>query len=94
MLAAMASPRRLAILCRLVEGEAAAGELARVTGLSAAGVASHLAQLRRLGLIAARRQGVAVLFALASPQARAVLETLHVLYCAVPRGVSRAARGP
>lgn len=81
LLAAMSSPRRLAILCRLIEGEAGAAELARVTGLSAAGVASHLAQLRRLGLIAARRRGVAVLFSLASPEAAAVLETLHALYC-------------
>jgi DNA-binding transcriptional ArsR family regulator len=81
LLAAMASPRRLAILCRLVEGEEGAGELARITGLSPAGVAAHLAQLRRQGLIAARRRGVAVTFSLASPEARAVLETLHALYC-------------
>lgn len=94
LLAAMASPRRLAILCRLVEGEAGAAELAEVTGLSPAGVASHLAQLRRLGLIAARRRGVAVLFSLASEEAEAVLQTLHGLYCAQPPGLSRAARGP
>ncbi|WP_186418145.1 metalloregulator ArsR/SmtB family transcription factor [Bosea sp. CS1GBMeth4] len=94
LLAAMASPRRLAILCRLVEGEAGAAELAQITGLSPAGVASHLAQLRRFGLIAARRQGVAVLFSLASAEAEAVLQTLHGLYCAQPPGLSRAARGP
>lgn len=93
LLAAMASPRRLAILCRLVEGEAGAAELAQITGLSPAGVASHLAQLRRLGLIAARRQGVAVLFSLASEDAEAVLQTLHALYCEPqPACVSRAAR--
>jgi DNA-binding transcriptional ArsR family regulator len=94
LLAAMASPRRLAILCRLVEGEAGAAELAEVTGLSPAGVASHLAQLRRLGLIAARRRGIAVFFSLASDEAKAVLETLHALYCAPAQAVSRAARAP
>jgi len=94
LLAAMANPRRLAILCRLVEGEAAAAELAQVTGLSLAGVAAHLSQLRRLGLIAARRRGVSVLFTLASPEAVAVLETLHALYCAEAGPVSDAARGP
>lgn len=82
LLAAMASPRRLAILCRLVEGEAAAAELARVAGLSATGVAAHLAQLRRQRLIGARRQGIAVIFSLTSPEAKAVLETLHAIYCA------------
>lgn len=94
LLSAMASPRRLAILCRLVEGEAGAAELAQITRLSPAGVASHLAQLRRLGLIAARRQGVAVLFSLASEEAEAVLQILHGLYCAQPPGLSRAARAP
>lgn len=84
LLAAMASPRRLAILCRLVEGEAAASELGRVTGLSPAGVAAHLSQLRRLGLIASRRRGVSVLFTLASAEAAAILETLHRLYCERP----------
>lgn len=94
LLAAMASPRRLAILCRLVEGEAGAAELAEVTGLSPAGVASHLAQLRRLELIAARRRGIAVFFSLASDEAKAVLETLHALYCAPAQAVSRAATAP
>lgn len=93
LLAAMASPRRLAILCRLVEGEAGAAELAQITGLSPAGVASHLAQLRRLGLIAARRQGAAVLYSLASEEAEAVLQTLHALYCEPqPAGLTRVAR--
>ena len=91
LLAAMASPRRL---CRLVEGEAGAAELAGVTGLSPGGVASHLAQLRRLGLIAAQRRGVAVVFSLASDEAKAVLETLHALYCAPAQAVSRAATAP
>ncbi|CAD5276225.1 DNA-binding transcriptional ArsR family regulator [Bosea sp. 62] len=94
LLAAMASPRRLTILCRLVEGEAGAAELAEITGLSPAGVASHLAQLRRLGLIAARRRGIAVFFSLASDEAKAVLETLHALYCAPARAISRAATAP
>lgn len=94
LLAAMASPRRLAILCRLVEGEAGAAELAEVTGLSPAGVASHLAQLRRLGLIAAQRRGIAVFFSLASAEAKTVLETLHALYCAPAQAVSRAATAP
>lgn len=94
LLAAMASPRRLAILCRLVEGEAGAAELAEVTGLSPAGVASHLAQLRRLGLIAAQRRGIAVFFSLASDEAKAVLETLHALYCAPAQALSRAATAP
>ena len=91
LLSAMAGPRRLAILCRLAEGEASAPELARITGLSAPGVAAHLAQLRRLGLIAARRQGIAVTFSLKSPQAKAVLETLHALYCAPHPTISAAA---
>ncbi|HEV7325147.1 MAG TPA: metalloregulator ArsR/SmtB family transcription factor [Bosea sp. (in: a-proteobacteria)] len=94
LLSAMASPRRLAILCRLVEGEAGAAELAGVTGLSPAGVASHLAQLRKLGLITARRRGVAVFFSLASEKAKAVLETLHALYCAPVQAISRAATAP
>ncbi|MGX1786617.1 ArsR/SmtB family transcription factor [Bosea sp. NPDC055332] len=94
LLTAMANPRRLAILCRLVEGEAGALELAEVTGLSPAGVASHLAQLRRLGLIAAQRRGIAVFFSLASAEAKAVLETLHALYCAPVQTLSCAATAP
>jgi len=77
----MANPRRLAVLCRLIEGEAGADELEQLTGLSPAGLAAHLAQLRRLGLIAAGRARGSVRYALVSPEATAVLQTLHGLYC-------------
>ena len=49
LLKSMGSPRRLLILCQLVEGEKAVGELEKAVGLSQSALSQHLAILRHKG---------------------------------------------
>jgi DNA-binding transcriptional ArsR family regulator len=82
MLAAMANPKRLLVLCTLVMGEKSAGDLAQVVQLSPAALSQHLGKMRALRLVTTRRDGQTIYYDLASPKVRAVLETLYTVYCA------------
>jgi ArsR family transcriptional regulator, virulence genes transcriptional regulator len=81
LLGALANAKRLIVLCNLVEGEMAVGELARHAGLGQAALSQHLARLRDMQLVETRRAGQSILYRLASAEVRAVLETLHRIYC-------------
>lgn len=92
LLRAMASPRRLMVLCSLVEGDCTAGDLAARVGLSASALSPHLAQMRALGLIAVRRDGATLRYSLSSREVEAVMQTLYELYCG-PASKSSAGLG-
>jgi DNA-binding transcriptional ArsR family regulator len=81
LLNAMASPKRLAILCNLVGCERPVTELVEMVGLSQPALSQHLAKLRALKLVQTRRQGNVIHYSLASPEVEAVLNTLHDIYC-------------
>lgn len=82
LLKALANRHRMAILYRLIDAECSVGELAAHMSLRASTVSQHLALLRKDGIVAARRDGQTVWYAIASGQARQVLETLYSLYAA------------
>ena len=82
LLKAMANEHRLMILCQLLAGEKSVGELERVIGLSQSALSQHLARLRRDDLVRTRRQAQTIFYSLNGTEARAVIETLHRLYCA------------
>ncbi|HMB48008.1 MAG TPA: metalloregulator ArsR/SmtB family transcription factor [Afifellaceae bacterium] len=82
LLAAMSNRRRLMILCRLLEGETQAGDLADICGLSQSALSQHLAKLREAGLVSTRREAQMIHYRLSSPPAEAVLATLYRIYCA------------
>ena len=81
LLAAMANPKRLLILCNLVGRELNVGELAERVGLAQSPLSQHLARLRSLGLVAPRREGQQVLYRLASDEVERILATLYAIYC-------------
>lgn len=81
MLAAMANPKRLLVLCTLLAGEKSVGELAEIVRLSPAALSQHLGKMRALRLVATRRDGQTIFYSLASPEVRALLETLYQIYC-------------
>ncbi len=94
LLKTLASPHRLMIVCRLLDGEHSVGELAAALDLRVSTVSQHLAVLRRERLVRARRDAQTIWYSVASKPARAVLETLFRLYCAPPPPISRnRARG-
>lgn len=81
MLFAMANPKRLLVLCSLVDQERSVGELAELVGLSDAALSQHLSRMRALNLVKSRRDGQTIYYTLASDDVRAVLETLHRRFC-------------
>lgn len=81
MLKMLASPARLMVLCRLVEGEASVGKLCEKTDISQSAISQHLAKLRAEGLVDSERKGQQVFYRLCSAEARAILSTLYIIYC-------------
>lgn len=81
LLGAMANTKRLLILCHLVDEELSVGELAERVDLGQSPLSQHLARLRALKLVAARREGQLVRYRLASKAVTKVLRTLHGIYC-------------
>lgn len=82
LLSAMGNPKRLMVLCNMLDGEKSVGELADIAGLSSAALSQHLGKMRALSLVKTRRDGQTIYYSLASPEVRAVLETLYRLFCA------------
>jgi DNA-binding transcriptional ArsR family regulator len=93
LLKALANRHRLLILCQLIERERSVGELAAFLGIRDSTVSQHLALLRRDGLVAPRRDGQTIWYAISSAPARAVVETLYRVYCAPTPPSRPVARG-
>lgn len=81
LLASLAHGKRLMALCHMLDAEKSVGHLAGLVGLSPTALSQHLARLRDLGLVETRREGQTIFYRVASPQLRAILETLYRLYC-------------
>lgn len=80
-LKALSNPKRLAILCRLGEGEVSVNGLSAEVGLSQSALSQHLAKLREQGLVATRREQQTIYYRLDSPEIEALIATLRRLYC-------------
>lgn len=87
VLAAMANPNRLMILCHVGEAEITVGELAARLGMSQTALSQQLARLRALRLVATRRDAQQIHYRLASPEVKRLLGALYDIYCA-PRAAS------
>ncbi|MEG0184717.1 MAG: metalloregulator ArsR/SmtB family transcription factor [Stenotrophomonas sp.] len=85
LLKSLAHPARLRVLCRLVEGEASVPELQVLTDLSASALSQHLAVLRKLDVVATRRQAQTLHYRVQQGPALGVLQALHAAYCATQR---------
>ncbi len=91
--ALMADPTRAAILQALLpDRPLAAGELARLAGVSAATASFHLAKLLEGGLIAVARQGRHRYYRLSGYEVAAALEALGLISPAVPVRTLRQSR--
>jgi ArsR family transcriptional regulator len=81
LLKALANQRRLMVLCALADGERSVSDLAAEIGLGQSALSQHLARLRGLGVVAARRDAQSIYYRLADPAAARVLETLAAIFC-------------
>lgn len=86
LLKAMGNRNRLMVLCTLHAGELSVGELNALIPLSQSALSQHLATLRRVGLVATRRECQTIYYRLGNAAASAVIATLHELYCQAPAG--------
>jgi DNA-binding transcriptional ArsR family regulator len=80
-LKSMANDRRLIVLCELVKGERAVGELEAVAGLSQSALSQHLAKLREAKLVRTRRESQTIYYSLANASVKRLLDVLYDLYC-------------
>lgn len=92
LLSTMGNPNRLLILCLLLDQELSVGELSERVGLAQSPLSQHLAKLRALKLVTARRDGQSMRYRLASPEVGKVLATLHGIYCATSSATTSSSR--
>ena len=81
LLSAMANPKRLMILCSLVEGEVPVGVLANQVGLSQSALSQHLSKLRAQKLVKTRRDAQTIYYSSTSESVIKILSTLEGIYC-------------
>jgi DNA-binding transcriptional ArsR family regulator len=89
LLKLLASEQRLMLLCRLLQGECAVGDLAQAVGLSQSATSQHLAKLRAEHLVGTRRAGQTIYYVLRDPAAVKVLDTLCEIYKPATKAVKR-----
>lgn len=80
-LKALANRHRLLLLCSLVEGEASVGELAQRLEISQPNVSQHLAKMRALGLVVARREGTTIYYGIGDAAVAPIVEALYRKFC-------------
>lgn len=81
LLDAMSNPKRLLILCNLLDDELSVNQLSERVKLGQSPLSQHLAKLRALGFVKTRREGQQVFYTLASDAVKEILTTLYGIYC-------------
>jgi rhodanese-related sulfurtransferase len=76
---ALASGRRIELVDVLANGERTVEALAGEVGLSVANTSQHLQILRRVGLVASRREGTSVHYRLAAPEVFQLWQALRTM---------------
>ena len=84
ILKVLAHPKRLLILCQLVERERAVGELAELLGSREAAVSQQLTLLRKDNLVKTRREGRSIFYSLARDDIKSLIGFLYDTYCKRP----------
>jgi DNA-binding transcriptional ArsR family regulator len=82
LLKAIANPRRLLILCHLVEGEKSVGQLRAQMRLPQPRLSQELSRLRQDGLVRTRRDSRTIHYSIADSRAESVIGHLYELFCA------------
>jgi DNA-binding transcriptional ArsR family regulator len=86
---ALAEPTRLRILNLLRAGERNVGEIAQLTGFTAANVSRHLSLLAERGIVARESRGTSVWYRIADPS---IFELCDLVCGSIARGYEQSAR--
>lgn len=81
LLKQMSNEHRLMVLCTLGAGEMSVGDLNEHIPLSQSALSQHLANLRRAGLVATRKESQTVYYRLQGDKAIQVIRVLQSIYC-------------
>lgn len=90
LLALMAHPQRLRVLCLLAEGERSVGQIHAEVDLSKSALSQHLAKLRAERLVSTRKDAQTVYYSLCPGPALALIQTLHQQYCPIIPAAAQA----
>ncbi len=82
LLKALASDRRLLVLCALIEGPLSVGEINERVPLSQSALSQHLAVLREAGIVTTTRQAQSITYELVPGPALEVMQALYRAFCA------------
>ena len=92
LLRLLADPTRLRLLLLLEEAELSVAELQEIMGMGQSRISSHLAQLKRAGVVEDRRAGKNVYYGPASPQGNGAHARVDELIRALARELPETAR--
>jgi DNA-binding transcriptional ArsR family regulator len=82
LLQAVGNPRRLLVLCLLLEhGEMSVGALNELVELSPSALSQHLARMREEGLVAFRREAQTLYYRVDDPGVVKLIATLKDIFC-------------
>jgi DNA-binding transcriptional ArsR family regulator len=80
-LKALANEQRLMILCQLLQGPLAVGEINERVALSQSALSQHLAVLRQAGIVATTRESQTVRYSLPAGVVTRLMEILYEEFC-------------
>ncbi len=81
LLKVLSNPDRLLLLCQLSVGEFRVGELEALVGVQQPTLSQQLGVLREEKLVSTRREGKAIYYQMANPQALAIMQVLYEQFC-------------
>ncbi|GAP76829.1 transcriptional regulator, ArsR family [Pseudoalteromonas sp. SW0106-04] len=81
LLKILANKNRLMILCSLQQGELSVSQLNDAVPLSQSALSQHLAVLRNENMVTTRRESQTIYYQLCDDNAKAILQTLYMLFC-------------
>lgn len=81
LLKILSTPRRLLLVCLLMNSERCVNELMDELGTSLGNISQHINVLEKAGIIKKRREGIFIFCSIADPKIKKLIKTLHELYC-------------
>ena len=82
LLKTLANRNRLMIVCKLVEGEYAVGQLEDELGIRQPTLSQQLTILREAGIVSTRREAKQIFYRLTEEKAARLVAALHTIFCA------------
>lgn len=81
-LKALSNPKRLLVLCNLIDGPLTSGELAERLGISHPNLSQHLAKLKAENFVTTERSATTITYQIADPRIAEIISVLHEMFCA------------